>query len=143
MNVDKTPIITEIADVKARIACYDYTLAESRHAAKQVADLTRNISADMPAADLKAAQDAWAEYSDLIGYANDVRFLENLETTLAADLMQVSTRYVVTDTPHLESPAGFHPDTGIFLQTTIAIHTDTLKGLPYCNRKMYGHEVNK
>ena len=57
------------------------------------------------------------------------------------DLMKVHTRYVVTDTTALLSPAGFHPDERIFMQTTIAIHTDNLDKLPRANVQLYAHEM--
>ena len=62
--------------------------------------------------------------------------LKNFKETMAADLMVVSTRY------DLISPAGFHPDEKVYIQSTIAIHTDSLENLPSSNEKLYAFEVN-
>lgn len=52
--------------------------------------------------------------------------LREFAKTLETRLMYCPMRYVVTDAERLLSPAGIHPDERIFVQTTIAIHTDTL-----------------
>jgi hypothetical protein len=68
--------------------------------------------------------------------------LKNFKDTMAADLMVVSTRYVVINNKDLISPAGFHPDEKVYIQSTIAIHTDSLENLPSSNEKLYAFEVN-
>ena len=68
--------------------------------------------------------------------------LKDFKDTMAADLMVVSTRYVVINNKDLVSPAGFHPDEKVYIQSTIAIHTDSLENLPSSNEKLYAFEVN-
>ena len=68
--------------------------------------------------------------------------LKNFKDTMAADLMVVSTRYVVINNKDLISPAGFHPDEKVYIQSTIAIHTDSLENLRSSNEKLYAFEVN-
>jgi len=67
--------------------------------------------------------------------------LKNFKDTMAADLMVVSTRYVVINNKDLISPAGFHPDEKVYIQSTIAIHTDSLENLRSSNEKLYAFEV--
>ena len=38
--------------------------------------------------------------------------------------MKVETNYLITN-EQLVSPSGFHPDEKVFIQTQIAIHSDT------------------
>ena len=68
--------------------------------------------------------------------------MHQLLETLKHDLMHVSTRYVVVNSNDLTSPAGYHPDEKVFLQTGIAIHTDSLDNLPNCDQKLYSFEIN-
>lgn len=60
-----------------------------------------------------------------------------------SDIMTVTTKYVVTDTKNLVSPAGYHPDTQVYKQTKIAIHTDSLNNLPKSNVPLWAHEMGQ
>jgi len=83
------------------------------------------------------------EFSTLDLTLNNAKIeMHQLLETLKHDLMHVSTRYVVTNSNDLTSPAGYHPDEKIFLQTGIAIHTDSLDNLPNCDQKLYSFEIN-
>ena len=135
MNIDLTNLKAEAAAIEARIATYTISLADSQAAADRMVELMDDIPNNVD--EIRAISD-----SGDFGLINDTRQLAKYRDTLAADLMQISTRYVVTDTESLESPAGFHPDTNVYLQTTIAIHTDSLNRIPASNRKLYAHEVN-
>ena len=83
------------------------------------------------------------EFSTLDLTLNNAKIeMYQLLETLKHDLMHVSTRYVVTNSNDLTSPAGYHPDEKVFLQTGIAIHTDSLDNLPNCDQKLYSFEIN-
>ena len=83
------------------------------------------------------------EFSTLDLTLNNAKIeMHQLLETLKHDLMHVSTRYVVTNSNDLTSPAGYHPDEKVFLQTGIAIHTDSLDNLPNCDQKLYSFEIN-
>lgn len=71
----------------------------------------------------------------------DDQELSRLRKTLRTPLMQATKRYVITDTDELVSPAGFHPDDKVFVATDVAIHTNTLAGVPV-GPEMIVHEVN-
>lgn len=68
--------------------------------------------------------------------------LKNFQETLDRPLMKASTKFIVTDTPTLTSPAGYHPDEKVFFQTKFAVHYNDR--LPYIAHKgkLYVHEVN-
>lgn len=68
--------------------------------------------------------------------------LSNFRVTLETPLMQAFTKFIVTDTPTLTSPAGYHPDEKVFVQTKIAVHYNDR--LPYIahDGDLYAHEVN-
>lgn len=60
------------------------------------------------------------------------------------ETMMCSKKYVITETESLISPAGYHPEYRIFVQTKIAIHCDVIpKNLPKCNLPLYAHEIEK
>lgn len=78
---------------------------------------------------------------EMIKTSNAHHQIDSYQRTLGLSLMRIETRYVVTNTKELESPAGFHPDTRVFVQTQIAIHTDSLDRLPNSNETLYAHEM--
>ena len=56
--------------------------------------------------------------------------------------MTVKTKFVITDTSSLESPAGVNLHEPIYRQTTIAIHCDEIPAkLPKTKGKLYAHPV--
>jgi len=58
------------------------------------------------------------------------------------EIMEVSTRYVITDTPSLISPVGYKSTQPVYLQTRIAIQCDEIPAtLPKTNGPLYLHDV--
>lgn len=70
------------------------------------------------------------------------RTITRLQKTLDTDLMQVRTRYVLTNTERLESPAGFHPDTKVFVKTDVAYCVNRIERKHMATRGLYAHEIN-
>jgi hypothetical protein len=136
MKVDTTKIENALKTIEQSIANAPNTLKESREARYELYALLDDPKAIRTA---KGRFDSLASASKL---ANDVDQAEKFRATLAADLMKVDTRYVVTDAESLTSPAGFHPSEKVYLQTQVAIHTDSLDALPASNVKLFVHEVN-
>ena len=68
--------------------------------------------------------------------------LTNFKETLKRPLMKAFTKFIVTDTPTLTSPAGYHPDEKVFFQTKFAVHYNDR--LPYVAHEgeLYIHQVN-
>ena len=122
----------QIAKIEARIAASEWTLEESRkaqvefHAAK--ADLENTPT------------DVWHDLAERSRAAMDTDDLVRLYATLDTDLMHCTKRYVVTD-EELVSPAGFHPDERVFVQTKVAHHVDDLDELPATNEQLYVHDM--
>ena len=88
--------------------------------------------------------DGWTEIHKRAQLAHKVDEVARYEETLKKDLMLVETRYVVTNTDRLESPAGFSPDERVFTQTDIALfcdHKPTARDVPACNHTLYVHDL--
>jgi hypothetical protein len=78
------------------------------------------------------------EFSDLIDraeIAGKIDHITRLEETMKSHLVQIDTRFVITDGP-LISPAGFTAEDKVFLQNRIMIHLDSIQDLdkvPACD----------
>jgi len=92
--------------------------------------------------DLRAK--AAEEYKNLdVTLSNMRHTIINYRKTVAADLVYIDTRFVICDTNELQSPAGFHPDTRVYIQPTICIMTNDPKerGPRHCNRTLYKYDL--
>lgn len=140
MNVDTTGIQTKVNKLHARIGemSKTVTLAESEAAAEKIRDLMDGLTPESDHTELRTQFNELASKAVLSNLYNEVRMLQ---VTLAADLMKVDTDFVVTDTETLTSPAGFHPDERVFIQTRVAIHTNDLNKVPSSNVKLFAHKV--
>ena len=58
--------------------------------------------------------------------ANDYYLLDNLKETATLNIQKVETRYLLTDQDELISPAGFHPEEKVFIQTGQWVQTNVL-----------------
>tara|TARA_R100001163_G_C5045686_1_gene183034 strand:- start:35 stop:442 length:408 start_codon:yes stop_codon:yes gene_type:complete len=58
--------------------------------------------------------------------SNDYYLLDNLKETATLNIQKVETRYLLTDQDELLSPAGFHPDEKVFIQTGQWVQTNVL-----------------
>ena len=58
--------------------------------------------------------------------SNDYYLLDNLKETATLNIQKVETRYLLTDQDELISPAGFHPDEKVFIQTGQWVQTNVL-----------------
>jgi hypothetical protein len=137
-QVSKATINQRIAELKAEIEASPFTLEESRAAQERV----HRFYSDIKSA-TKEEADVVLALTEQIIHAQAVDEIERLEVTRAADLMHCPKRYVVTDTPSVTSPAGFAPASRVYIQTAIAIHTDTLDDLPSCNVPLYAHDLSR
>ena len=63
---------------------------------------------------------------DAITASNDYYLLDNLQETTTLNIQKVETRYLLTDQDELISPAGFHPDEKVFIQTGQWVQTNVL-----------------
>lgn len=68
---------------------------------------------------------------------------EMLCVTMNQSLMIAFTKYIVTDEDRLVSPAGYHPDEKVFVQTKLAIHVNDPRDIPaHIDRTVYIHQVD-
>ena len=58
--------------------------------------------------------------------SNDYYLLDNLKETATLNIQKVETRYLLTDQDELISPAGFHPEEKVFIQTGQWVQTNML-----------------
>ena len=58
--------------------------------------------------------------------SNDYYLLDNLKETATLNIQKVETRYLLTDQDELISPAGFHPEEKVFIQTGQWVQTNEL-----------------
>ena len=121
-TIDLTPVTDRISVLDATIAASTVTLEESAAAATALLAMYDNLLTATEA-ELAGYRADFERLSEDASLHNAVRERENLVATLDLDLMHVATKYVVTDSDSLLSPAGYHPNTRIFVQTKIAIHT--------------------
>jgi hypothetical protein len=118
-----------VADLDGCVTSYD----ESKAASLELASL------DFGNADDVSRWQALASKSHVYDATTQIAALKE---TLAADLMEGTHKYIVSDANTLVSPAGFHPDEKVFVQTAIAIHTNSLDNLPRSNRTLYSHPMS-
>ena len=133
-------IETTIEALEQSIAASAYTSEQSKNAFEDFKVLTTTLrERQAPATDddMQAIQ----LMSQMTQRHLDEKTLADLKTTLATPLMQATKRYVITDTDELVSPAGFHPDEKVFVQTRVAIHTDTLTNVDV-GSDLFVYEVN-
>ena len=130
-TIDLAPLVVKIEAITAKISASPYTAEESSAASAALAAMMSGGNF-CPAELMKLAKTSQL--------ASDVETLRQYRETAAADLMRVESRYVITDTPRLVSPAGFTLSDRVFIQTTIAIHTDTRKDIQ-SNVPLYCHDV--
>jgi len=128
-------IVKEVAVLKAAIKSSPYTLEESIAASDVISAIFKQDSTT------DEDMQRFADLSPISTLLNNINQVKQYEETLAADLMKIETKYVVTNTTGLTSPAGFHPDEFVFIQTEIAIHTNSLKNIPSSNVQLYAHEM--
>ena len=68
--------------------------------------------------------------------------LQNFRETLETPLMKAFTKFIMSDQPTLISPAGYHPDEKVFVQTKIAVHFNDRQPYVVHDGPLYIHEVN-
>jgi hypothetical protein len=135
MHVDKSKVETLVRNIEN---LFDRsTIKELEESNRQAARLAEIIAAGTIGDHLDEVK------SFNLALNSAMRDLDGYRTTLAADLMQVKTRYLVTDR-ELVSPAGFHPSDRVFIQTKIAIHTDTLNmKFPNTGDTLHAYDIDK
>ena len=144
MMVDTSKIKAKVAELKAKAKALPTFTDDEITASKPTwLDLIQQLNnqANWTNAEREAWKAAYEKVNPIFEAKNAVEEITRLEKTLASDLMKVTTRYLVTDAKELVNPAGFAPDDKVYLQTRIAIHTDSLKDLPKCNRQLRVFEV--
>ena len=73
-----------------------------------------------------------------------IQDLARYEVTMGLELMQIKTRYVLTDTPNLICPAGIDPETRIFIKTRVSVCLDAPVGLSGGRAERYFlHDLGK
>jgi len=145
MMVDTSKIKAKVAELEAKVkALPTFTDDEITASRPTWLDLIQqlNSQANWTAAERETWKAAFEKVNPIFQAKNAVDEIKRLEKTLTSDLMKVTTRYLVTDAKELINPAGFSPDDKIYLQTRIAIHTDSLKDLPKSNRQLRAFKIN-
>ena len=145
MMVDTSKIKAKVAELKAKLEALPTFTDDEITASKPTwLDLIEQLNneANWTAAERENWKAAYEKVNPIFEAKNAVDEIKRLEKTLASDLMKVTTRYLVTDAKELVNPAGFTPDDKVYLQTRIAIHTDSLKDLPSSNRQLRAFEIN-
>ena len=143
--VNTSKIKAKVAELKAKLEALPTFTDDQITASKPTwLDLIQQLNnqANWTNAEREAWKAAYEKVNPIFEAKNAVEEITRLEKTLASDLMKVTTRYLVTDAKELVNPAGFAPDEKVYLQTRIAIHTDSLKDLPKSNRQLRAFEIN-
>ena len=143
--VDTSKIKAKVAALKAKVKALPTFTDDEITASKPTwLDLIQQLNnqANWTNAERETWKAAYEKVNPIFQAKNAVDEIKRLEKTLASNLMKVTTRYLVTDAKELINPAGFSPDDKVYLQTRIAIHTDSLKDLPSSNRQLRAFEIN-
>lgn len=90
--------------------------------------------------------DEFTKFTELQKIASKVYLQKQVakyRETLKKDLMFCPCKYVITDSKDgLESPAGFHPDDKVYVQTGLAIHVNDLSQVPESNVELFSHKLD-
>jgi len=126
IEAHKAALETQCAELRAKIEANPMPLNVSQEWDNRSAELIGQLGdvdkmSDDEKADFRAK---FAEIGDKGTKASDVRTLAMYEETLASDLVIIDTDFAITSERSLVSPAGFHPDTRVFVQPKICIHTN-------------------
>lgn len=140
MNVSTQKIQNEITSLKAELEASPFTRVETYIASQVMNDMMSDLTSFFKDDEKSAFVDSMFER---VHFHNLERKIKDYQETISSDLMYCPKRYVVTNTKSLNSPAGFHSSDKVFTQTKIAIHTDSLKGIPSCNVELFAHDVDK
>ena len=152
IETHKAALETKCAELRAKIEANPMPLDVSQEWESRSAELISQIcNVDKMSDDEKADFRAkFAEIGDKSSKACDVRTLASYEETLASDLVIIETDFAITSEPSLVSPAGFHPDTRVFVQPTICIHTNLdprkksgVYDFPNSNMTLYCNKIAK
>jgi hypothetical protein len=117
--INTSHIEKRIAEINASLNANSIPMTVSEAAGKDLANLDfTNIAFDSEGDKLTALAALAKPYQE-------TKERESLQATLDANLMHGNKKYIISNEPHLVSPAGFHPDTNVYITTQIAIHSDT------------------
>jgi hypothetical protein len=134
VNVDH--IKTRIVEIDNFLSASPIALADSQAGERQLATM-----------DFSKPTFDGDEFTRLVALAKPSQMTkekEMLQETLGADLMHGDCRYIISDQSHLVSPAGFHPDTNVFVKTEIALHRNNTQGSNLCRNgnPLYVHKMH-
>lgn len=116
----KNHIVKMIDALTDRINNSPYTLEDSQAAHDQFKAAWKRIEGGEKMTQVE--KDDFLALSDgPMNLINDMRQLDQYNVTMNTEIVQLETDFVVTDTMSLESPAGFHPDEKVFVETNTMI----------------------
>jgi hypothetical protein len=139
MNVCKQKIKDRIAELEAELAdVSDEQIEASNNDRNRWHELL-----NMALLERELTEEEKAEFRSLDTKTATLQDeLNNFRETLATPLMQAFTKFILTNTPKLVSPAGYHPDEKVFVQTEVAVHyNDRLPYVGY-DGDLYVHQVD-
>lgn len=92
---------------------------------------------------IKACYDSLSKYKLALDIYHSYVVIDNLNETLASDLVHVPTRYLVTDDDSLQSPAGANLSDRIFKAGQINLCVDDLASVPRSNVELKAYDIDK
>jgi hypothetical protein len=134
LNEVYATVEAKIAATQAKIEAAPNTVEDGRKAAAELLALMD----EGPEGYRKVTEELLARCK----VANNVDELERLTATLATDLMYCDKEYVVTNTPTIQSPAGFAMTDRVFVKTEIAVNVDSLSEVPNRLLRRFGRELH-
>lgn len=127
--------------IKSRIVEIDNFLAST---SISIVD-SEKAASDLLAIDFSAIPFDGEAFTALAAQAKPVQVTReraNLQATLNADLMHGHKTHILSNEKHLVSPAGFHPDTNVFVRTKNVIHTNDPYSRKYMRSGFYVHKMH-
>ena len=142
----KKHLTDQITVAKSRIAeinCSSEVIAEQEAVSKKFYELTRKGEVDTTAEAFTGYIAFLDKYTEATESANLQRLITSLNESLALDLVEVKTRFLVCGLKALVSPAGFHTSDRVFIQPVVAIHTNRLKGKKFPQGvELFAHDID-
>jgi hypothetical protein len=124
-HIDTSKVETKIAEHKLTIEALlasdqpYYDIAKSRSAQDRIATLV----AQFPNPDFDLG--AFTELCGAATLANSIDDRDRYKATLETRLMHITSDWLVTETEHLISPAGFHASDRVFVATDVQTNCET------------------
>ena len=126
----KATLLAQIEALQIEVDNYTCTVQQAESHAKKGQEILNRMLAGVKVTDEE--REYMTDGDNSASLITDMETLAAFKATYLMDLVHITTDYAITN-KKLESPAGFHPESRVFIQPDICIHTND----PDCKRPCY------